>query len=91
VPLTQQEQNRLERITSASTDPNAEGGGGEGFSIQVLVYMFMKIVDLRDFALDQLDVNQQLRQRIKRLEEWAMQDGSEVYLHINITSEDSLE
>lgn len=89
MPLTQQEQNRLDKILAASTDPGALGG--EGFSIQIMIYMFQKIVDLRDFALDQLDVNQQLRQRLRRLEEFMFMDAAEVYLRISITSEDFLE
>jgi len=89
MPLTNQEKNRLDAIMALADAPNT--GGGEGFSVKVLYYMFMKIVDLRDFALDQLDVNQQLRQRLRRLEEFMFMDTAEVYLRISITSEDFLE
>ena len=77
MPLTQQEKDRLDKILAASTDPDTPRG--EGFS-----------VDLRDFAIEQLDVNQQLRVRIKRLEEWALQDNAEVYVRLTVSGEDIL-
>jgi len=72
--LTPQEQTRLDKLLEAIDDPTKSPG--EGIGVQVLIYMFRKIVDLRDFAEEQVTFNEQaqnaivaLRQRCKALED----------------------
>jgi hypothetical protein len=86
--LTPDEQNRISRVLSAISNPAV--GSGDAFSIEVMVNLFLRIVKLRDFAEEQVILNQQLHTRVRQLEIRLgnhVVDDNEIYLTLSPAGE----
>ena len=87
MPFTPDEQDRVTRLFRAANDPSFPSG--DAFSIPLMINLFMRIVKLRDFAAEQVALNQNLLSRLERLERIAMVDDATAVLNLEPSGVDS--
>jgi len=83
MPIDPDDLTRIQRVSEGADDPTV--GSGDGFSPKFLIVMFMRLMNLKDYAEQMQDVIQQLQIRIRVLEiktGTRYTDESEVYLDL---------
>lgn len=83
MPFTPDEQIRIGKVIEGMRDPTKSIG--DAFDLQSMVQLFTRIVTLRDFAAQQVALNQDLQSRITQLElrnAYESTDIAQVYLQL---------
>lgn len=83
MPFTPDEQIRITKVIEGMRDPTK--AIGDAFDLASMVQLFTRIVTLRDFAAQQIALNQDLLARITQLElraAYASTDIAQAYLQL---------